>query len=75
MAPGDYDWTGFYVGAHVGGAWSATGGSTVNTVDGAVAADYPTPPDWHGGIQVGYDHMLPSQVVLGVEADCVAAKS
>jgi opacity protein-like surface antigen len=70
MAPGDYDWTGFYVGAHVGGAWSATGGSTVNTVDGAASAPiYPTPPDWHGGIQVGYDYMLPSQVVLGVEAD------
>ena len=70
MAPGDYDWTGFYVGAHVGDAWSATGGSTVNTVDGAASAPiYPTPPDWHGGIQVGYDYMLPSRVVLGVEAD------
>ncbi len=70
MAPGDYDWTGFYVGAHVGDAWSATGGSTVNTATGAASAPiYGAPPDWHGGIQVGYDYMLPSRVVLGVEAD------
>ena len=27
------------------------------------------PSDWHGGIQVGYDYMMPSRVVLGVEAD------
>ena len=70
MAPGDYDWTGFYVGAHVGDAWSATGGSTVNTVTGAATVPiYGSPPNWHGGIQVGYDYMLPTRVVLGVVAD------
>ena len=70
MAPGDYDWTGFYVGAHVGDAWSTTGGSTVNTVTGAATAPiHGSPPDWHGGIQVGYDYMLPTRAVLGVVAD------
>ena len=70
MAPGDYDWTGFHVGVHAGDAWSTTSGSTVNTVTGAASAPiYANPPDWHGGIQVGYDTMLPSRLVLGVEAD------
>jgi opacity protein-like surface antigen/outer membrane receptor protein involved in Fe transport len=70
MAPGDYDWTGFHVGAHARDSWSTTAGSTVNTVTGAASASiYANPPDWHGGIQVGYDTMLPSRLVLGVEAD------
>jgi opacity protein-like surface antigen/outer membrane receptor protein involved in Fe transport len=70
MAPGDYDWTGFHVGAHVGDSWSTTSGSTVNAVTGAASVSiYGNPPDWHGGIQVGYDTMLPSRLVLGVEAD------
>jgi high affinity Mn2+ porin len=67
MAPGDYDWTGFHVGAHVGDSWSTTGGSTVNTVTGVASAPIYANP--HGGIQVGYDTMLPSRLVLGVEAD------
>jgi opacity protein-like surface antigen/outer membrane receptor protein involved in Fe transport len=70
MALGDYDWTGFYVGAHVGDGRSATGGSTVNTVTRAASAPiYGSLPDWHGGIQFGYDLMMPSRVVLGVVAD------
>jgi len=70
MVPGDYDWTGFYLGAHVGDARSATGGSMVNAASGAASGvPYPSPPDWYGGIQVGYDYMLPSRFVLGVEAD------
>jgi opacity protein-like surface antigen len=70
MAPGDYDWTGFHVGVYVVDSWSTTSGSTVNTVTGAASVSiYANPPDWHGGIQVGYDTMLPSRLVLGVEAD------
>jgi opacity protein-like surface antigen len=70
LPPGDYDWTGFHLGAHVGKAWSSTSGSTVNTATGtASAAIYGNPLDFFGGIQVGYDYMLPSRVVLGVEAD------
>jgi opacity protein-like surface antigen/outer membrane receptor protein involved in Fe transport len=69
MAPGDYDWTGFHVGAHAGDSRSTTGGP-VNAATGAASASiYGNPPDWHGGIQVGYDIMLPSRLVLGVEAD------
>jgi opacity protein-like surface antigen len=70
LLPGDYDWTGFHVGAHVGKAWSPTSGSTVNTATGTASAPiYGNPIDFYGGIQVGYDYMLPSRAVLGVEAD------
>ena len=66
----NYDWTGFYLGAHGGGTWSKTGGSTINTATGAASAPiYGSISDWHGGIQVGYDYMLPFRVVLGIEAD------
>ncbi len=70
LQPASYDWSGLYVGAHVGAALSNTSGSTVNAATGATTAPiYGTPPDWHGGIQVGYDHMLPSRAVIGVVAD------
>ena len=65
----NYDWTGFYIGAHGDGAWSKTSGSTINTATGTTSAPiYGSVSDWHGGIQLGYDYMLPSRVVLGVEA-------
>ena len=66
----NYDWTGFYVGAHVGNVWSKTSGSTVNTATGAASGPiYAGMPEWNGGIQVGYDTMMPSHVVLGIAAD------
>ena len=68
---GDYDWTGFYVGVHLGTVWSSTNGSTVNTATGAMSAPLfvGSAADWNGGIQVGYDYMMPNRVVVGFEAD------
>jgi len=51
-----YDWTGFYVGGHVGGGW--TGGD--NGQSGFV-----------GGGQVGFNYQV-GQWVLGVEGDIAA---
>ncbi len=69
QAPG-YDWTGFYIGAHVGGTWSATNGSTIDAATGAASAPiYGSVPDWHGGIQAGYDAMMPSRLVIGITGD------
>jgi opacity protein-like surface antigen len=66
----NYDWTGFYVGAHVGAGRSKTSASAIDTVSGnAVTPPDVSPPDWHGGIQVGYDYMMPSRVVVGVTGD------
>ena len=66
----NYDWTGFHLGLHADGSQSSVHGSTVNPVTGAVTAPiFPGPTNWHGGIQLGYDYMLPSRLVMGVEAD------
>src|SRR5215475_13128081 len=54
-----YNWTGLYVGAHVGGGWADLGvGSTGSGVI--------------GGGQVGYNYQI-NQLVFGVEAEVSAA--
>jgi opacity protein-like surface antigen len=68
--PANYDWTGLHVGAHVDHTASNTSSSAINTVTGtAVAPGDLSPTDWHYGIQIGYDYMFPSRLVLGLEAD------
>src|SRR4029077_1765993 len=66
----NYDWTGFYVGAYVDGHWLKSNSSAINKVTGAA---FPTASgstsQWGGGVQLGFDYMLPSRVVLGVAAD------
>ncbi len=70
MQAGAYDWTGFHVGAHVDTNLAKTSGSTVNTATGATSgAIFGNTGNWYGGVQVGYDYMMPSRVVLGIEAD------
>jgi opacity protein-like surface antigen len=66
----NYDWTGFYVGAHVGGGSFRSNGNTVNTATGAAfpAANGNT-SQWGGGIQLGFDYMMPSRMVIGLTAD------
>ncbi|MGA8650512.1 MAG: TonB-dependent receptor [Xanthobacteraceae bacterium] len=66
----NYDWTGFYVGANVDGRWLMTNGSSINTATGApFAAANGATSQWGGGVQLGFDYMLPSRVVVGVAAD------
>jgi high affinity Mn2+ porin len=77
--PSDYDWTGFYVGGHVGLAagrerWSAdavTGGSPV--AGSFELFRFPDPFSEAGsfleGVQLGYNYLLRNRVMLGMEAD------
>jgi opacity protein-like surface antigen/outer membrane receptor protein involved in Fe transport len=66
----NYDWTGFYVGAFVDNSWVKSNSSAVNNV---TQAPFPATglnsTQWGGGIQLGFDYMLASRVVLGVAAD------
>jgi len=66
----NYDWTGPYVGAHVGGNWVKSNNSTLNAATGApfVTANGNT-SQWGGGIQLGFDYMLSSRLLFGVAAD------
>ena len=57
-----YNWTGFYIGGHIGGAFSGDnnfgGLSTGNNNDGRFL----------GGLQGGYDYQFAPNWVLGIEA-------
>ena len=59
-----------HVGEHLDHATSNTSSSAINTVSGAAGAPGDLgPSDWHGGLQLGYDYMFSSRVVLGIEGD------
>jgi opacity protein-like surface antigen/outer membrane receptor protein involved in Fe transport len=66
----NYDWTGFYIGTYGELSWASTNGNAVNLATGAAATSVTgNPPNWHGGIQFGFDYMLPSRLLIGVAAD------
>jgi high affinity Mn2+ porin len=61
-----YDWSGLYFGGHVG---YSRGSAQVGLGD-------PDPTSFHSsfgslsaGVQAGYNHVLPSRVLLGIEGD------
>ncbi len=78
-APNLYNWTGFYAGANLGYNWgksnwnattpqgapiesgSHTLSQTINSFDDETGS-------WNGGLQAGYNYMLPNRVVIGGEA-------
>src|SRR5215813_7130429 len=61
-----FDWTGFYVGGHVG---YSRGNARVNLADDDVTNFSHRFGSLIGGLQGGYNYVLPSRLVLGVEAD------
>lgn len=76
----DYDWTGPYVGAHIGYAtgssrWSgapagASSPSLTGSLDFYKGFDFfKGTGSFSGGLQAGYTYMLPSRLALGVEGD------
>jgi high affinity Mn2+ porin len=75
----DYDWTGFYVGGHVGLA-TGNSGWTLGPIGGGAPVSgsfglYHSPGafsedgSWFEGVQGGYNLMLRNRVVLGIEGD------
>jgi len=77
-APSDY-WSGFYVGAHLGHAWgragviaSEVGASVPNSGTLSVHNPYDAftgTGSYFGGLQAGYNRLLPSRLLIGLEAD------
>lgn len=78
--PAAYDWTGFYVGGHIGYAagtsdWSATStaapappvSGAVNLFNGFDA--FKATGSYFEGVQGGYNYMFPSRWFIGAEAD------
>jgi high affinity Mn2+ porin len=78
-AASGYDWTGFYIGGHIGLATGNSGWALSPTAGGAPATGsfglYQSPNaftnggSWFEGVQFGYNLMLKNRVVLGIEAD------
>ena len=69
-----YDWTGFYVGAHFGYAGGSSNWSAVPPLNGSL--DFYKSFDvfkgtgsYFAGLQAGYNYLLPSRLLLGIEAD------
>jgi len=61
-----FDWTGFYVGAHVG---YGRGTSNAVLTDPTVTAGPGVASGMIGGVQAGYNHRFQSGLLLGVEGD------
>src|SRR5258708_24578484 len=69
-----YDWTGLYVGAHLGYAGGRSNGrpppDLASSLDLFQSSDIFTGSgSYFGGLQIGYDFMLANRVVLGVQLD------
>ncbi|MGO9629416.1 MAG: carbohydrate porin [Xanthobacteraceae bacterium] len=61
-----YDWTGFYVGGHVAYSFGRVNSTLSDPVPTASSNSFGS---LYGGVQAGYNYVLPSRVLLGVEAD------
>jgi high affinity Mn2+ porin len=61
-----YDWRGFYFGGHVG---YATGDANATVFDPGATPGTNTFGGLSGGVQFGYNVVLPSHLLLGVETD------
>ncbi|MGA7323191.1 MAG: carbohydrate porin [Rhodomicrobium sp.] len=76
-----YDWTGFYLGGHIGYAsgnsdWiaSAAGARAQTIAAGSLGLGkhvdtFNESGSWFEGFQIGYNYMFPNRVVAGAEAD------
>jgi opacity protein-like surface antigen len=65
-----YDWSGFYIGAHIGYEWENFGFNTFNTITDTLAqSGSGSFGNAFAGFQAGYNYMITPALMLGVEAD------
>ena len=62
----NYNWTGFYLGGHVG--YGRAFGD-VSVRDPIAMNSSPSLGSLFGGLQFGYNYVLPSRVMIGIETD------
>ena len=61
-----YTWTGFYLGAHMGSAWTNSEWTTVGVPGTDASIDA---AGFIGGAQIGLDYQFASRLVIGIEGD------
>jgi high affinity Mn2+ porin len=69
-----YNWNGFYAGGHLGVAWGSSNWTAAPGITGSTDLFQPIDTfnesgSFFNGIQGGYNHMLPSRILIGAEAD------
>src|SRR5262245_64829508 len=69
-----YDWTGLYVGGHLGYAGGRSNWSSPPDLASSFSLFQSSDifngsGSYFGGLQIGYDYMLPNRVVLGAQLD------
>jgi high affinity Mn2+ porin len=64
--PSAYDWSGFYIGGHVADSLGRTNSTLSDPVPTASSNSFGS---LYGGVQAGYNYVLPSRLLLGIEAD------
>jgi high affinity Mn2+ porin len=62
----NYDWTGFYVGGHVGYSRGVGSNTLFDPIPAKSSAAF---GDVLGGLQFGYNYLLPSHLLVGLEGD------
>ncbi len=76
--PSTFDWTGFYLGGHLGYAWgnsnwtASKAGVPIATGSLSLSQSVDTFEEsgsFFEGLQIGYNQMLPNRFVIGAEAD------
>lgn len=77
--PAPYDWSGFYLGGHMGYAWGSSNWTASTSAGAPVASGsldlaksidvFKESGSWLGGAQGGYSYVLPNRVLIGAEAD------
>jgi high affinity Mn2+ porin len=75
LTPGQpYDWTGFYLGGHLGMAWGNSNWTAGPGISGATGLfqkidTFDNGGSFFGGLQGGFNYVLPNLVLLGAEVD------
>ncbi len=76
--PSTFDWTGFYLGGHIGYAWGnsnwAASKAGMPIASGSIGLAQPVDTfkesgSFFEGVQAGYNYMLANRFVIGAEAD------
>lgn len=64
----EFSWTGWYIGANLGGSWANVPENFAIPILGAAVANTATSTSIVGGGQIGYNYQI-NHIVLGIEAD------
>jgi len=69
-----YDWSGFYLGGHLGSAWGGSSWTGAPGINGSTNLfqglnSFDEGGSWFAGVQGGYNYLLPNRILLGAEAD------